>query len=103
VLRNLSFKRRLALRYPTMFTMVKASEIYPKPQLCRDQRTREDADLDIPFTEVAGEAVTYLGETAEPDGVIALSNYRLHISRYHGSPFVVIKGYLHYMSLRVTS
>ena len=65
-----------------MFTVVKASEMYPKPRLIRDStRGGEECDVAIPFVEIPGEAVTYLGETADVDGVIALSNYRLHISK----------------------
>jgi len=65
-----------------MFTVVKASEMYPKPRLIRDSaKGGEECDVAIPFVEIPGEAVTYLGETADDNGVIALSNYRLHISR----------------------
>ena len=65
-----------------MFTMVKASEMYPKPTLTRDPAsTKDDPEVVIPFIEIPGEAVTYLGKTGDGDGVIALSNYRLHISR----------------------
>ena len=64
-----------------MFTMVKACEMYPKPQLCRDPALKDDAEVVVPFAEIPGEAVAYLGETGDGDGVIALSNYRLHFSR----------------------
>lgn len=64
-----------------MFTMVRASEMYPKPQLIKDSTSKEDKELVIPFDEIPGEAVQYLGETAEAGGIIALSNYRLHITR----------------------
>lgn len=64
-----------------MYTVVsKASEMYPKPHLVRDP-TRDDRELYVPFEEIAGEAVQFVGETAETDGIIALSNYRLHITR----------------------
>lgn len=69
-----------------MFTVVKALEMYPKPQLIRDPSSREDKELTIPFDEIPGEAVQYLGETAELDGIIALSNYRLHITRAPTQP-----------------
>ena len=64
-----------------MFDVLKASEMYPKPKLVRDQISREEGELSIPFVEIPGEGVTYVGETADLDGIIALSNYRLHISR----------------------
>lgn len=58
-----------------MFQVIKASEVYPKQTLKRDKE-----DLSVPFTPVPGEAVEYLGETRDGGGVIALSNYRLHLN-----------------------
>jgi len=67
-----------------MYTVVsKALEMYPKPQLMRDQ-ARDERELVVPFEEISGEAVQFIGETAETDGIIALSNYRLHITRSPG-------------------
>ena len=51
-----------------MFTMVKACEMYPKPQLCRDPALKDDAEVVVPFAEIPGEAVAYLGETGDGDG-----------------------------------
>uniref|UniRef100_UPI00358EB7DD myotubularin-related protein 3-like isoform X4 n=1 Tax=Myxine glutinosa TaxID=7769 RepID=UPI00358EB7DD len=51
---------------------IQASELFPKKAL-----EREDEILQVPFTEVHGEAVEYLGRA--DDAVIAISNYRLHI------------------------
>jgi myotubularin-related protein 3/4 len=64
-----------------MFTLVKTSEMFPKPQLIRDPTSRDDVEISIPFVEIPGEAVTFLGEISESEGIIALSNYRLHISK----------------------
>ena len=50
---------------------VKASEIYPKPDLVKDHE-----HLTVPFTTLCGEGIEYLGYTA--DGVLTLSNYRLY-------------------------
>jgi hypothetical protein len=64
-----------------MFIVLKTSAMYTKPKLVRDSTSREDGELPIPFVEIPGEGVAYLGETADLEGIIALSNYRLHISR----------------------
>lgn len=48
------------------------SELFPKKSL-----VCEDESLHVPFPLLCGEAVEYLGRTA--DGVIALSNFRLLI------------------------
>jgi hypothetical protein len=37
-----------------MFTMVKACEMYPKPQLNRDPALKDDAEVVIPFVEIPG-------------------------------------------------
>ncbi|KAJ6636385.1 Myotubularin-related protein 3, partial [Pseudolycoriella hygida] len=52
--------------------VVRAAELFPKPTL-----EKEDEELKVPFTELAGESVKYLGRTE--DGVLALSNYRIFL------------------------
>ncbi|XP_058169057.1 uncharacterized protein LOC131284219 [Anopheles ziemanni] len=54
--------------------MVKPAELFPKPALLKD-----DEKLTVPFTELAGEGVHYLGQT--DDGILALSNYRLFLQK----------------------
>uniref|UniRef100_W4VR85 Lateral signaling target protein 2 homolog n=1 Tax=Corethrella appendiculata TaxID=1370023 RepID=W4VR85_9DIPT len=52
--------------------MIRAAELFPKPVI-----EKEDDKLIVPFAELAGESVKYLGQT--DDGVLALSNYRLFV------------------------
>ncbi|XP_037035693.1 myotubularin-related protein 3 isoform X13 [Bradysia coprophila] len=59
--------------------MVRAAELFPKPTL-----EKEDDVLQIPLTELAGESVKYLGRT--DDGVLALSNYRIFLSKKSTNP-----------------
>ncbi|XP_078680915.1 phosphatidylinositol-3,5-bisphosphate 3-phosphatase MTMR3-like [Branchiostoma floridae x Branchiostoma belcheri] len=49
---------------------VQASELFPKKSL-----NSEDGTLQVPFPELSGESVEYLGRTS--DGIIAISNFRL--------------------------
>ncbi|XP_066291568.1 myotubularin-related protein 3-like isoform X1 [Branchiostoma lanceolatum] len=49
---------------------VQASELFPKKSL-----NSEDGSLQVPFPELSGESVEYLGRTS--DGIIAISNFRL--------------------------
>ncbi|XP_046386116.1 myotubularin-related protein 3 isoform X1 [Ischnura elegans] len=66
---------------------VRAAEAFPKRTL-----EREDSALAIPFTPLCGEAVEYLGRTVDDGGggegsgggILALSNYRLHLSLRDG-------------------
>ncbi|KAG8233522.1 hypothetical protein J437_LFUL013646, partial [Ladona fulva] len=66
---------------------VRAAEAFPKRSLeC------EDEGLSVPFSPLCGEAVEYLGRTvddtgggeASGGGILALSNYRLHLSLRDG-------------------
>lgn len=51
---------------------VRAAELFPKIPIEKD-----DDNLIVPFTELPGEFVKYLGQT--DDGILALSNYRLFL------------------------
>ncbi|XP_055844616.1 myotubularin-related protein 4-like isoform X3 [Episyrphus balteatus] len=57
---------------PQSLCMIRAAELFPKPPM-----EKEDVQLTVPFTELAGESVKYLGRT--DDGVLALSNYRIFL------------------------
>ncbi|XP_073835098.1 uncharacterized protein isoform X2 [Musca autumnalis] len=59
---------------PPSLCMVRAAELFPKPQM-----EKEDTELKVPFQELAGESVKYLGRT--DDGILALSNYRLYLQK----------------------
>jgi len=48
------------------------SEVYPKKETHLDEK-----GLTAPFTVLYGESIEYLGRTS--DGIIALSNYRVHV------------------------
>ncbi|XP_023704302.1 myotubularin-related protein 3 isoform X4 [Cryptotermes secundus] len=66
---------------------VRACELYPKRTLQAD-----DAHLSVPFVPVCGEGVEFLGPTA--DGMLALSNYRLHLllkDTYYSIPLGLIE------------
>ncbi|KAK6620976.1 hypothetical protein RUM43_011279 [Polyplax serrata] len=66
---------------------VRASELFPKSPL-----EREDKHLQVPFKTICGEAVEYLGRTA--DGVLALSNYRIYLQlkdTYYNIPLGLIE------------
>lgn len=66
---------------------VRACELYPKRTLQAD-----DAHLSVPFVPVCGESVEFLGRTA--DGILALSNYRLHLllkDTYYSIPLGLIE------------
>ncbi|XP_037936813.1 myotubularin-related protein 3 isoform X2 [Teleopsis dalmanni] len=57
---------------PQSLCMIRAAELFPKQQM-----EKEDTQLVVPFQELAGESVRYLGRT--DDGVLALSNYRIFL------------------------
>ncbi|KAM7348864.1 uncharacterized protein ACRADG_008032 isoform 2-T8 [Cochliomyia hominivorax] len=59
---------------PPSLCMIRAAELFPKPQM-----EKEDVQLKVPFQELAGESVKYLGRT--DDGVLALSNYRIFLQK----------------------
>uniref|UniRef100_A0A1I8Q6D3 Lateral signaling target protein 2 homolog n=1 Tax=Stomoxys calcitrans TaxID=35570 RepID=A0A1I8Q6D3_STOCA len=59
---------------PPSLCMVRAAELFPKPQM-----EKEDIELKVPFQELAGESVKYLGRT--DDGILALSNYRIFLQK----------------------
>ncbi|XP_069700991.1 phosphatidylinositol-3,5-bisphosphate 3-phosphatase MTMR3 isoform X2 [Periplaneta americana] len=66
---------------------VRACELFPKRNL-----QVEDAHLSVPFVPVCGEGVEFLGRTA--DGILALSNYRLHLllkDTYYSIPLGLIE------------
>ncbi|PSN38099.1 Myotubularin-related protein 3 [Blattella germanica] len=66
---------------------VRACELFPKRAL-----QTEDQSLTIPFAPVCGEAVEFLGRTT--DGILALSNYRLHLllkDTYYSVPLGLIE------------
>lgn len=66
---------------------IRASELFPKRPL-----EREDKHLQIPFKTICGEAVEYLGRTA--NGVLALSNYRIYQQledTYHNIPLGLVE------------
>lgn len=69
---------------------VRAAEIYPKATLQKIEdsggggsSTEGLLPLTVPFTPVCGEAVEFLGRTA--DGVLALSNYRIFLLMTDGA------------------
>ena len=55
---------------------VSSVEAFPKKPLVKD-----DPDLEVPFPQLCGESVEYLGHAS--DAIIALSNYRLLIRYPH--------------------
>lgn len=57
---------------PSSLWMIRAAELFPKAQM-----EKEDDQLTVPFQELAGESVRYLGRT--DDGILALSNYRVFL------------------------
>ncbi|XP_065366478.1 myotubularin-related protein 3 isoform X3 [Calliphora vicina] len=59
---------------PPSLCMIRAAELFPKPQM-----EKEDLQLKVAFQELAGESVKYLGRT--DDGVLALSNYRIFLQK----------------------
>uniref|UniRef100_A0A1A9W922 Lateral signaling target protein 2 homolog n=1 Tax=Glossina brevipalpis TaxID=37001 RepID=A0A1A9W922_9MUSC len=59
---------------PPSLCMIRAAELFPKAQM-----EKEDTQLAVPFQELAGESVKYLGRT--DDGVLALSNYRIFLQK----------------------
>nr|XP_016925295.1 myotubularin-related protein 4 isoform X2 [Drosophila suzukii]XP_016925296.1 myotubularin-related protein 4 isoform X2 [Drosophila suzukii]XP_036676166.1 myotubularin-related protein 4 isoform X2 [Drosophila suzukii] len=59
---------------PPSICFIRAAESYPKSQM-----EKEDSQLCVPFQELAGESIKYLGRT--DDGVLALSNYRIFLSK----------------------
>ncbi|XP_016951923.1 myotubularin-related protein 4 isoform X1 [Drosophila biarmipes] len=59
---------------PPSICFIRAAESYPKSQM-----EKEDSQLSVPFQELAGESIKYLGRT--DDGVLALSNYRIFLSK----------------------
>ncbi|XP_044316993.1 myotubularin-related protein 4 isoform X2 [Drosophila rhopaloa] len=59
---------------PPSICFIRAAESYPKSQM-----EKEDSQLFVPFQELAGESIKYLGRT--DDGVLALSNYRIFLSK----------------------
>ncbi|XP_030379367.1 myotubularin-related protein 3 isoform X2 [Scaptodrosophila lebanonensis] len=59
---------------PPSICFIRAAESYPKSQM-----EKEDSQLFVPFQELAGESIKYLGRT--DDGVLALSNYRIYLSK----------------------
>uniref|UniRef100_A0A1B0GAE2 Lateral signaling target protein 2 homolog n=1 Tax=Glossina morsitans morsitans TaxID=37546 RepID=A0A1B0GAE2_GLOMM len=59
---------------PPSLCMIRAAELFPKAQM-----EKEDTQLVVPFQELAGESVKYLGRT--DDGVLALSNYRIFLQK----------------------
>ncbi|GFG28834.1 hypothetical protein Cfor_03049 [Coptotermes formosanus] len=66
---------------------VRACELFPKRSL-----QVEDVHLSVPFVPVCGEGVEFLGRTA--DGILALSNYRLHLllkDTYYSIPLGLIE------------
>ncbi|KDR18504.1 myotubularin-related protein 3-like isoform X3 [Zootermopsis nevadensis] len=66
---------------------VRACELFPKRTL-----QAEDVHLSVPFVPVCGEGVEFLGRTV--DGILALSNYRLHLllkDTYYSIPLGLIE------------
>jgi myotubularin-related protein 3/4 len=66
---------------------VRACELYPKRTL-----QAEDVHLSVPFVPVCGEGVEFLERTV--DGILALSNYRLHLllkDTYYSIPLGLIE------------
>ena len=66
---------------------VRACELFPKKPL-----KTEDPSLTIPFVPVCGESVEFLGHIT--DGILALSNYRLHVllkDTYYSIPLGLIE------------
>ncbi|XP_020808366.1 myotubularin-related protein 3 isoform X3 [Drosophila serrata] len=59
---------------PPSICFIRAAESYPKSQM-----EKEDSQLFVPFQELSGESIKYLGRT--DDGVLALSNYRIYLSK----------------------
>ncbi|XP_017063822.1 myotubularin-related protein 4 [Drosophila eugracilis] len=59
---------------PPSICFIRAAESYPKSQM-----EKEDSQLFVPFQELAGESIKYLGRT--DDGILALSNYRIFLSK----------------------
>ncbi|XP_034486343.1 myotubularin-related protein 3 isoform X2 [Drosophila innubila] len=59
---------------PPSICFIRAAESYPKSQM-----EKEDSQLIVPFQELAGESIKYLGRT--DDGILALSNYRIFLSK----------------------
>ncbi|XP_043865506.1 myotubularin-related protein 3 isoform X2 [Drosophila mojavensis] len=59
---------------PPSICFIRAAESYPKSQM-----EKEDSQLSVPFQELSGESTKYLGRT--DDGVLALSNYRICLSK----------------------
>ena len=66
---------------------VRASELFPKRTL-----EKEEKHLQVPYKTICGEAVEYLGRTA--DGILALSNYRIYLQlkdTYYNIPLGLIE------------
>ncbi|EDV34820.2 uncharacterized protein Dana_GF19035, isoform B [Drosophila ananassae] len=59
---------------PPSICFIRAAESYPKSQM-----EKEDSQLLVPFQELLGESIKYLGRT--DDGILALSNYRIFLSK----------------------
>ncbi|XP_043067279.1 phosphatidylinositol-3,5-bisphosphate 3-phosphatase MTMR4 isoform X1 [Drosophila bipectinata] len=59
---------------PPSICFIRAAESYPKSQM-----EKEDSQLLVPFQELPGESIKYLGRT--DDGILALSNYRIFLSK----------------------
>ncbi|XP_036232238.2 phosphatidylinositol-3,5-bisphosphate 3-phosphatase MTMR3 isoform X2 [Bactrocera oleae] len=57
---------------PPSLCIVRATEFFPRLNM-----EKEDADLEVPYQELAGEFVLYLGRT--DDGILSLSTYRIFI------------------------
>uniref|UniRef100_A0A0K8W717 Myotubularin-related protein 3 n=1 Tax=Bactrocera latifrons TaxID=174628 RepID=A0A0K8W717_BACLA len=57
---------------PPSLCIVRATEFFPRLNM-----EKEDAELEVPYQELAGEFVLYLGRT--DDGILSLSTYRIFI------------------------
>ncbi|KAM8719254.1 hypothetical protein ACLKA7_011894 [Drosophila subpalustris] len=65
---------------PPSICFIRAAESYPKSEM-----EKEDSQLFVPFQELAGESIKYLGRT--DDGILALSNYRIFLSKKSTTTF----------------
>ncbi|XP_070490191.1 phosphatidylinositol-3,5-bisphosphate 3-phosphatase MTMR4 isoform X2 [Chironomus tepperi] len=75
---------------PSSLWMIRAAELFPKVRT-----EREEANLQVPFNELPGESVKYIGKCE--NGMLAISNYRLYLSNSAKSfetsiPLRVIEG-----------
>lgn len=64
--------RKMGEDGPASLEYIQAKDLFPQKQL-----VKEEESLQVPFPVLQGESVEYLGRA--DDGIIAISNYRLHI------------------------